>query len=409
MLNIVVTQRNNEIIENNRELQKQAENIKVTVSQFAIDIIHNLDLGLRSYALYGKEKYLYPMDLAIREKDSLMSVVGRALSRQQYSLKEFEQLRDSINAYAVFCRNLRRLYEAGSMAEFHRLSDMDKGYHLWLQYEKFARNVYAFENEITEKAQEKYEGALRNNYLIQIFLLLISVPTLLFTAIHTNKKFAFEFRLRQAEADKTGLLASEKIRLERLVMERTQEIQIKNKELQEKYEEISAQNEEISAQNDELNGQREELALQNKMLNESKKQQLEVYKQNLMEKSEMISRITQELEILKGKFLPEPEQIRKFNNILHFSILTDEDWERFKKTFQEVYPNFFAALRYRFPAITASELRLSALIKMNLSLKEAAAMLGISADSVKKSRYRLKKRLGLVDEASLEEFVRNLV
>ena len=127
-----------------------------------------------------------------------------------------------------------------------------------------------------------------------------------------------------------------------------------------------------------------------------------------MEKSEIISQITTELESLRKQFSPDREHIQKLTNILAFSILTDEDWERFKKTFQEVYPDFFVALRYRFPSITASELRLAALIKMNLPLKEAAGMLGIASSSVRKSRYRLKKRLGPQDEQSLEDFLSKL-
>ncbi|HET9433765.1 MAG TPA: hypothetical protein VFO37_08415, partial [Chitinophagaceae bacterium] len=102
------------------------------------------------------------------------------------------------------------------------------------------------------------------------------------------------------------------------------------------------------------------------------------------------------------------EQVQNFSKVLHSTILTDDDWEQFKKAFESVYPNFFATLRFRFVDITAAELRLAALIKMNLSLKEAANTLGISADSVKKSRYRLKKKIVLSEEDSLEEFIRAL-
>jgi hypothetical protein len=384
----------------------QAEYVKVTVTQFAIVLIHNLDLGLRSYALYGKKKYLNPMKFAMNYRDSIMGEAEQVLLQQEYPMEEFYQLKDSIIAYEGLCLRLLDLYEANDTAEFNRLSDQDRGYLLWLQYERLSENINQFENEINGKARRKYLAALRNNYLLQILLLLISVPTLLFTAIHTGKKFAVERKLRKMEAERAALLASQNEMLEQAVRERTEEISLKNSKLQDQYKEITVANEEISAQNEELNKHREELALQNHALKQSKKEQLELYKRNLMEKSELIREISQELEILKGKFLPTPEQIQKFNNILHFNIVTEEDWERFKNTFQEVYPTFFASLRYRFPSITASELRLSALIKMNLSLKEAADMLGISSESVKKSRYRLKKRLGLVDEEPLEEFIK---
>ena len=46
------------------------------------------------------------------------------------------------------------------------------------------------------------------------------------------------------------------------------------------------------------------------------------------------------------------------------------------------------------------------LLKLNLSSKEAADMQGISLESIKKYRYRLRKRLGLEQEEGLELFVR---
>ncbi|HEY8937180.1 MAG TPA: hypothetical protein VIM65_18265 [Cyclobacteriaceae bacterium] len=401
ILNIMATLYNNGIIEENRKLQKQAEEVKVTISQFAIVIIHNLDLGVRGYALYKKEKYLYPMKFALRDKDSILHIVERSLVMQKYPMDEFYQLRDSINAYADLCINLFELFKANNINEFNRISDLDKGYHLWLQYERFAKKVYQFENNINENAKARYYSAMQDDYLIQIFLLVICFPTLLFTAIHTNKKFKIEVRLRESEAEKTSILSSQNKLLESIVTERTREIEEKNKTLQTQYEEIAAQN-------DTLNKQHEALAQQNEALIESKRLQLNLYTQNLKEKSDMIAHITKELDNVSKKVVPEQKQIEKFDSILNFSILTEDDWERFKKIFQEVYPNFFAKLRYRFPAITASELRLSALIKMNLSLKEAGTMLAISADSVKKSRYRLKKRLDLKEEESLEEFIRNI-
>ena len=89
-------------------LQEQAETIKIATSQFAIIIIHNLDLGLRSYALFKDEKYLYPLHIAIAQKDSILYAVENVLKEQGYPLEEFYVLRDSINAYAT--DNLKWLY-----------------------------------------------------------------------------------------------------------------------------------------------------------------------------------------------------------------------------------------------------------------------------------------------------------
>jgi DNA-binding CsgD family transcriptional regulator len=48
---------------------------------------------------------------------------------------------------------------------------------------------------------------------------------------------------------------------------------------------------------------------------------------------------------------------------------------------------------------------LMSLLKMNLSSKEIANILNISMEGVKKARYRLRKKLNLSTEESLQELV----
>lgn len=136
-----------------------------------------------------------------------------------------------------------------------------------------------------------------------------------------------------------------------------------------------------------------------------KKQRLDNYTRSLVEKSEMIRKVNEELTALQNSLSKEDLHIRKFNEVLNLQILTEEDWESFKLAFEGVHPGFFGKLRYHYPDITVSELRLAALIKLKLSLKESAAMLGISPESVKKSRYRLKKKLEVPDSENVDEFI----
>ncbi|MBL7774548.1 MAG: tetratricopeptide repeat protein, partial [Saprospiraceae bacterium] len=87
-------------------------------------------------------------------------------------------------------------------------------------------------------------------------------------------------------------------------------------------------------------------------------------------------------------------------------ILTESDWTAFKHHFDRSYPGFRQRLRKNFPELTSAEERLFLLLKLNFSSKEAAAMQGISQESIKKNRYRLRKRLGLEHDEGLEGFVR---
>jgi DNA-binding CsgD family transcriptional regulator len=51
---------------------------------------------------------------------------------------------------------------------------------------------------------------------------------------------------------------------------------------------------------------------------------------------------------------------------------------------------------------------MAALTRLDLTNSQMAAMLGISVDSVRKNRLRLKQRLELSGEANLEEIIKNI-
>jgi DNA-binding CsgD family transcriptional regulator len=83
----------------------------------------------------------------------------------------------------------------------------------------------------------------------------------------------------------------------------------------------------------------------------------------------------------------------------------DKDWEDFRLQFEQVHQGFFKQLKDQCPELSTSELKLCALIKLNLSMKETPTILGISPESVKTARYRLRKKLQLSHEENLIDFI----
>jgi DNA-binding CsgD family transcriptional regulator len=75
---------------------------------------------------------------------------------------------------------------------------------------------------------------------------------------------------------------------------------------------------------------------------------------------------------------------------------------------EDVHKDFNSKVMRNYPDVTNNDLRLMSLLKMNLSSKEIANILNISIDGVKKARYRLRKKLNLSTEDSLQELVINL-
>jgi DNA-binding CsgD family transcriptional regulator len=70
-----------------------------------------------------------------------------------------------------------------------------------------------------------------------------------------------------------------------------------------------------------------------------------------------------------------------------------------------VHKDFFTNLKKKYPDLSSGELRLSALIRLNLNLKESATLLNIAPDSVKTARHRLRKKLNLPEDSNLTDYL----
>ena len=97
--------------------------------------------------------------------------------------------------------------------------------------------------------------------------------------------------------------------------------------------------------------------------------------------------------------------LNKLKRTIINNLSADKDWEDFKLYFENVHHNFFTALKYNFPDLTNSDLKLCSFSRLNFNIKETANILGVSPESIKKSRYRLRKKLNMGTNDDLLEFL----
>jgi tetratricopeptide (TPR) repeat protein len=131
----------------------------------------------------------------------------------------------------------------------------------------------------------------------------------------------------------------------------------------------------------------------------SAKEQLQMFTANIVEKTNLIEKLESQV---KGREANH-EQQAIISELARLTILTEDDWNKFRNLFEKIYPGFFMKLKDSFPDITSAEQRMAALTRLRLTTRQIASMLGISVDSVHKSRQRLRQRLNLAADASLEE------
>jgi len=106
--------------------------------------------------------------------------------------------------------------------------------------------------------------------------------------------------------------------------------------------------------------------------------------------------------------ISENEVKSKLNHLIdNFSkeITTEKDWEYFELHFDKVHQNFISNLKVNFPELSATDIRLAAFIRMNLSNKEIAELMNKSVRSIESSRYRLRKSLNLSQGDNLTDFL----
>lgn len=134
--------------------------------------------------------------------------------------------------------------------------------------------------------------------------------------------------------------------------------------------------------------------------------ELNAFTKMLKEKNELIESFKAEIESLQLDGMQQSDaRTDHLNRLINATLLTDDDWREFRQLFDKVYPGFFIRLKEKMPDLNPADIRLLALTKLQLAPKEMAAMLGIGYEAIKKSRQRLRKKINLPEEGTLEEVV----
>ena len=82
-----------------------------------------------------------------------------------------------------------------------------------------------------------------------------------------------------------------------------------------------------------------------------------------------------------------------------------DNWEVFKLHFTEIHKDFFNNLKEKHPSLTKTELKFSAYLRIQLSSYQISSVLNVTNEAIKKTRYRIRKKLGLSTKDSLEDYI----
>lgn len=130
---------------------------------------------------------------------------------------------------------------------------------------------------------------------------------------------------------------------------------------------------------------------------ETKNKELTVSTLQLIEKEKNVERL---LEVLKND---SPNTYKKLQKDITRG--NKDLWKSFNLRFTEVNNDFYNRLSEKHPTLTPTEQKHCALIKLKFDSKEMASILNISVSSVHISRHRIRKKIELLRDDDLSNYI----
>lgn len=147
----------------------------------------------------------------------------------------------------------------------------------------------------------------------------------------------------------------------------------------------------------------EERATEQEELAEERSRQLNATAMSLIRKNSLLQSLRDEIDDL-NKALESTDNARRLRKVvreIEESIRADDDWDRFEQTYRLVHHDFIQRLSDRYSELSPTELKVCALLHIDLSNKEIAEMLCVSLRTVESHRYNVRKKLGLTGRSNL--------
>lgn len=127
------------------------------------------------------------------------------------------------------------------------------------------------------------------------------------------------------------------------------------------------------------------------------------------EKDNLLSSVSRETANMMAKGEISHKAGSRIESSIKTHIGSQGERENFVETFATLHPDFAERLKADYPALTDADVRLASFIALGLENKHIARIMSIRPESVKQARWRLRQRMGLTAETSLDAAVARYV
>jgi DNA-binding CsgD family transcriptional regulator len=145
-----------------------------------------------------------------------------------------------------------------------------------------------------------------------------------------------------------------------------------------------------------------------KSINLDKSQELMSYSLQSLQNQQLFKEIKNSLEeSVKEDSLSLKKEVKKLIRQIDFNIDKDDDWLKLLNHFNAVNKGYLDRLSSTHASLSESELRHCVFIKLYMQTKEIAKILSIDPRSVQAARYRIKKKMNLLETEDLRNYLQD--
>ncbi|WP_079688599.1 hypothetical protein [Ohtaekwangia koreensis] len=135
-------------------------------------------MGIRGYGVTKDTNLLSPALDAINVADDRFGEIKMALDSQQYDPTQLEDLRKVYKEYMDYVLEMKRVADLDSMQRFKEMMKEDRGLQVFMKWIEKGVPIIEYEKALKAQANIEYQSAVNNNLYLQVFILLIGLPTL---------------------------------------------------------------------------------------------------------------------------------------------------------------------------------------------------------------------------------------
>ena len=170
------------------------------------------------------------------------------------------------------------------------------------------------------------------------------------------------------------------------------ELDVKESELERNKAEIELKNMDIEIKNKDI---------------EIKNKDMEHFALRIVEKNEFIETLEKEVDALEGTE-KDKKQLLNITNTIRQKIAQERKVFDIENKINESYSGFFEKLNDKQPDLTKTENKICSLMLLNFDNKQIATWLNLTTDSLRKDRYRLRKKLNLNSKDDITNHLKTL-